>query len=247
MRCSPLVRISRSGSGTPAVSSSRSNRASSMPLGGELARRDPLRQAAGRPQDLVARAVVDADVDVDAACCLRVMVSASAMSRTMSGARPSRLPMTPQPRAVLVQLLELAAQVVAQQPHQVADLVGRPRPVLGREGEQRQDGNAELARAAHDAAHRVGAAAMAGDARQAARLRPPAVAIHDDGDVVRPRSPARDWRAAAQSTSDRLDLFFLVGQRLVDLLDVAVGQLLHLVGLLAVLVLARSCGPSRPS
>src|SRR5437879_8949578 len=47
----------------------------------------------------------------------------------------------------------------------------------------------------------------------------------------------RDWRAAAVSTSDRLDFLFLVGQHLVDLLDVAVGQLLHLVGLLAVLVL----------
>jgi len=33
MRCSPLVRISRSGSGTPAVSSSRSNIVSSIRSG----------------------------------------------------------------------------------------------------------------------------------------------------------------------------------------------------------------------
>src|SRR6185312_8067593 len=45
------------------------------------------------------------------------------------------------------------------------------------------------------------------------------------------------WRSAARSTSDGLDFLFLVRERVVDLLDVAVGQLLHLVRLLAMLVL----------
>src|SRR5262252_5435817 len=49
--------------------------------------------------------------------------------------------------------------------------------------------------------------------------------------------PGLMWRAERPSTSDRLDLFFLVREHLVDLLDVAVGQLLHLVGLMAMLVL----------
>src|SRR5215468_283326 len=49
--------------------------------------------------------------------------------------------------------------------------------------------------------------------------------------------PGLMWRAERPSTSDRLDLFFLVREHLVDLLDVAVGQLLHLVGLVAMLVL----------
>src|SRR5476651_1729334 len=46
-----------------------------------------------------------------------------------------------------------------------------------------------------------------------------------------------DWRAAARSTSDGLDLFFFRRQRLIDQLHIAVGELLHLVGLLAVFVL----------
>ena len=60
---------------------------------------------------------------------------------------------------------------------------GRPRPVLGAEGEDGQVFDAEFAGRAHGAAQGLDAAAVALDARQAARRRPAAVAVHDDGDV----------------------------------------------------------------
>ena len=48
-----------------------------------------------------------------------------------------------------------------------------------------RNGNAEFARRAHGLAQSLDPAAVALDARQAARGRPAPVAIHDDGDVPR--------------------------------------------------------------
>src|SRR5471032_1062666 len=148
-----------------------------------LSRRDLAREIARRPQDLVARAVIDTDVDVDArvgaSTCLGVGdVLLDILGQAVAIADHAQL------RAVASELFEFVPQVVAQQSHQIVDLVGRARPVLGREGEQRQDRNAELASAANDFAYRVGAPAVTGDAWQPPRLRPSPIAVHDDGDVL---------------------------------------------------------------
>ena len=81
--------------------------------------------------------------------------------------------------------VELPAQIEPQQPHEFADLLGGAFPILRREGVEGEIVDAEIDTAAHSLAGRVGAAAMAGDARQAAPCGPAPVAVHDDGDVPR--------------------------------------------------------------
>ena len=89
----------------------------------------------------------------------------------------------PQAHPVAVDLRDLPAQIQPQQAHEVGDFLCRPLPVLGGEAEHGQVLDPELGGGAHHAAERLGAFAMAGPARQPARLRPPAVAVHDDRDV----------------------------------------------------------------
>ena len=72
---------------------------------------------------------------------------------------------------------------MAQQPHQELELAGRPLPVLDREAIERQLLEPEAASLLDDRAHALDAAAVSDDPGQTTPLRPPPVAIHDDGDV----------------------------------------------------------------
>src|SRR5580704_7976605 len=159
-------------------------------IGRQLAGRDLPGEAADGLQDLGARAIVDADIHVDAAVAARHVLGVENVANDV-GREPLAIADDAEPRAVFAQLVELVAQIVAQQAHQVVHFVGRPSPVFGREGKQRQHRYAELASAAHDPPHRVGAAPVAGDPRQAARRRPPSIAIHVDGNVVGTRCRIR--------------------------------------------------------
>ena len=69
------------------------------------------------------------------------------------------------------------------------DFGGGPLPVRGREREESEGVNAEMRRAADDAAGGLGAGAMAGGARQGAGGGPAAVAVADDGDVQAGKPP----------------------------------------------------------
>ena len=108
----------------------------------------------------------------------------------------------------------------------------------------RQDLDAVVGGSLQRPAHRFGAGAMTGDARQAALLRPAAVAVHDDRDVARdaPLPPAASPAGALLGGGCGGHLprisFSLVVARLVDLLDRVVGQLLHFVLEALALVLA---------
>src|SRR5260370_7654739 len=84
-----------------------------------------------------------------------------------------------------MQIRQIVTNEAAQQPHQLANLGGRARPVLGAEGKNRQETDSEVAGGTHGAPQRFDAAAMAFPTRQAARRRPAAVAVHDDGNVPR--------------------------------------------------------------
>ena len=223
------------------------NRVSSIASGSSSPRLRLAREPPRRLDDLLRGAVVERMITIEplvvAACAPRPPRSCA----RMSGGRPARSPMTRSRTPLRCSSVDLAAQVVAQQAHQVADLVGRPAPVLGREGEQRQVPDA-LARAGLDRApHRLGAAPVAGDRRQAAARaqRPlPSMMIATcagggGGDRVLMQGSA-GTRMRHQTVQD---LLFLVRQHLVDRLDVLVGQLLHLVGLLRARP-ARCRGPS---
>jgi hypothetical protein len=142
------------------------------------------RNRARRGDDFGAPAIGQRDCQVHAVVVLGQGLGV-ADHRGNVGGEPVEFADDPQPHAVAVQFGDFAAQIVPQQAHQRVDLVRRPLPVLRREAEQRQIGNSELACRDQRPAHRVGALAMTRDARQAAGLRPAAVAVHDDRDMPR--------------------------------------------------------------
>jgi len=88
------------------------------------------------------------------------------------------------PHPVAVQIGQVMANKTAQQPHQLADFRRRSRPVLGAEGEDGEKFDAQIAGRPHRTPQRLDPAAMPLPARQAARRRPPPIAIHDDGNVA---------------------------------------------------------------
>jgi hypothetical protein len=89
------------------------------------------------------------------------------------------------PDVVAQQRVELRPKVALQELHERPHLAGGPLPVLHREGEQRQDLDAEPCGRLDRIAHRVDAGAMPLDARQVPLRGPSPVAVHDDGDVHR--------------------------------------------------------------
>ena len=90
----------------------------------------------------------------------------------------------PQTDAVLDEHFRLAAQEMLEQPHERRNFVRRALQIFSRKGVERQVADAQLARRVNDGAHRLHTPAMTLDAREPALLRPAAVAVHDDGDMV---------------------------------------------------------------
>ena len=89
----------------------------------------------------------------------------------------------PDPHVHPVELVAAPPQQPAVEVHQVQDLAGRARPVLGGERVDGQPLDADLDGALDRVPERLLAGAVALGARQAALLRPPAVAVHHDRDV----------------------------------------------------------------
>ena len=86
---------------------------------------------------------------------------------------------------LLMQRGQLFPEVLLEQHHQRRHFVARALPVLDREGVERHDAELEAGRGLDDLAYRGDAGAVPLDARQAARTRPAAVAVHDHRDVLR--------------------------------------------------------------
>ena len=86
--------------------------------------------------------------------------------------------------ALLDQVGQLALDRLAEDLHQELDLLGRPRPVLGRERVDGERLDAKVDRRL-DRARGARAPARWPAARQAAALGPAAVAVHDDRDRAR--------------------------------------------------------------
>src|SRR5262249_46974752 len=93
-----------------------------------------------------------------------------------------------QTNRVIEDFRTLVDQELAQQVHEPADLVDRPRPVLRRKRVQRQRLETELARRTGDIADRLGAGAVTFQTRLTMPLGPAPVAVHDDADVAGQRS-----------------------------------------------------------
>ena len=180
----------RSGSGISTVSSACSNVAWSIASRQQLAAADTLGERARRAHDLVARAVVEGDSEVEPAIARRDASASSIRPRISSGTRLA-LADDADLHAVAVELGEVAADEDAHEVEQTLDLLVGARPVLRGEAEQRQVADAAAHREADRAAQRFDAAAMALAARHAVRVRPAAVAVHDDGDMTRQTAPGR--------------------------------------------------------
>src|SRR5690606_39722262 len=88
-----------------------------------------------------------------------------------------------QANALAMEAVELALDVEAEQAGELGDLGLGPTPVLRGEGIERQALDPGLARRAQRPPRRLRAGAVAGRTGQPARLRPAAIAVHDDGDV----------------------------------------------------------------
>jgi hypothetical protein len=91
----------------------------------------------------------------------------------------------PDADAPFVELVAAAVQHVAVVAHEEAHLLGRAGPVLGREGVDAEVLHARLDRAGDDVEEHLLARPVSFDACESPAVRPPAVAVHDDRDVVR--------------------------------------------------------------
>ena len=113
--------------------------------------------------------------------------------------QPRRAADPAHPHAPLVQLVAAAPDHVAVEAHEEAHLVGDRAPVLRRERVGRQVRHADLDGAGHDVEQRRLPRLVALGARQAPRVGPAAVAVHDDRDVLR-HELGGDRRAAWRRT-----------------------------------------------
>ena len=90
------------------------------------------------------------------------------------------------------EFVALPRDVLLEERHQGVDFLGGALPIFLGKGEQGENAHAGGAGAFDGLADRLHARLVAGRARQGARLRPPAVAVHDDGDVRRHRALLED-------------------------------------------------------
>ena len=183
----------RSGSGRPAVS--RRSAKSSGPIDRASRRpsRTSMRQTTRRLDDFLPPAVVESHRQREPA-----IVGGQRFGlddeRDNIGLEIVAFADDPDPDPVGVEFGEIVANEALEEAHQHRHLVRRTAPVLRREAIDRQELHAALDRRADDPAHRLDAAPMTLEARQAARLSPAAVAVHDDGDVG--RRPSRTGSGA---------------------------------------------------
>ena len=151
-------------------------------IGIDAALSDLAGDAPRRPGDFVAPAVVEghdhAETGIRRRLCFGLAdQGGNVLRQPLAGSDH----LNPHPLAM--EAGEIAANEHPQQPEKELDLGGRARPVLRGEAEQRQVADAEVGRRRDGPADGLDPAPMAFAARQAPRLRPAAVAIHDDRDM----------------------------------------------------------------
>ena len=142
------------------------------------------RKRAGGVQDLVAPAIVEADVGLKALDAggdlVRLVDERSQLRR-----QHAEVAQKAQAVAVLLHRVDALVQVLLEKLHDAVDLVLRPLPVLGRKGVDRQVVDAEILAVGAKAAEGLRAGLVARRARQGTLLRPAAVAVHNDGNMTR--------------------------------------------------------------
>ena len=143
-----------------------------------------LGQQPGRPGDLGAGSVGDADVQgelVTAGRLLHDPVDGGAGARTEA----IEIAQHGHRHALGAQFPGFPRDVFLQQRHEGADLLGRALPVLLAEREEREDLHPGRQRALDHFPHRLHPGLVPQGARQGASAGPAPVAVHDDGDMGR--------------------------------------------------------------
>src|SRR5439155_20514919 len=155
--------------------------------------------------------------------------------------------------AVLIELVHLAVDGLAEELHESRHLGPRTRPVLGAERVEREDVDTRLVTGLHHRADGAHAGAVARHPGQVSLPRPAPVAVHDDADVPRQVRPGRQrdrggsgwakhsvdledrtpraratFRSRAADGSDLEDLSLLLLSGVVNLADELIGDLLDL-------------------
>jgi hypothetical protein len=90
-----------------------------------------------------------------------------------------------QPHLLLDEVVQLALEEEIEQAHQAGHFLRGAFPVFRRERVKREVAHAQLAGGVDDGADRLHAPPVTFEPGQPARLRPTAIAVHDDGDVLR--------------------------------------------------------------
>src|SRR5581483_5072900 len=137
-----------------------------------------------RLDDLVSPAVVEGNVERQSVIVARAFNSFVdfALQNGRQALQPSQVA---QLNAVRIQVIQFVVNDAFQDVHQAAHFRLRAAPVFRGEGVDGQDFDAELAAGAQNTAQILHACLVPGQPGHPARLRPPSVAIHDDGKVVR--------------------------------------------------------------
>ena len=204
IRCSPDVRMSRSGSGqSRGVESRREAPSSSIVRRREACRpATSSRQAARRAHDLGAAAVGDEQVEPRACHCCAVSLddqrSTAARRRASAGrgrrsrgrARPARASSSAS-RAMYSSRSDISADISSR----------RALPVLLREGEERQHLEPRPRSRPRRPRAPPSCRSDARRPRQVPLARPAPVAVHDDGDVPRHRAVRRGSARAVRRSS----------------------------------------------
>ena len=92
--------------------------------------------------------------------------------------------------------VRFAREVIAEDAHQRGDFGPGALPVVAGEGKERQRSDAQVRGDCNNPPNRLRSFAVPGDARQPAKPRPPAVAVHDDGNVQAQGERGRSVRFA---------------------------------------------------
>src|SRR3954468_925831 len=129
---------------------------------------------AGGVRDFLARAIAERDDQIEFGIAAGQLLGLLDHGHDIAG-QLGAVADHPQAHAVLVQLRDFAAQVEAQQLHEVENLTFRPPPILRRKTEHGEIWDAQFTGSLYGAANSLDTLPLAGGARQAASLRPPAI------------------------------------------------------------------------
>jgi hypothetical protein len=141
-------------------------------------------QALCGPDDLIARAIVERNYELEAFIFAGKVLSFAEHCDEIGRHSVLRTD-DPEPNVVFMKLGEVAADEAPEKPHEIGNLDLRPLPILRRKAEEGKMGDADVRRRAHAFFCTFNASAMALRAREPPLCGPAAITVHDYGNMFR--------------------------------------------------------------